>query len=129
MQLNLPEILRQSEGEQLDYKQRITSLEKIARTLCAFANTSGGMLLVGIKDDRTITGVDPEEEKFMLDLAATDYCLPAIPLRYEELEDEEDHIVLVVHVAKSAVKPHSCRNQQGQWQVYLRHNDKSIPRV
>ena len=127
MQLILPEILRQQEGEQLDFKQRISSVEKIAKTICAFANTKGGMLLVGIKDDHTITGIDPEEEKYMLEKAATNYCQPHIPLRFEELEDADNHIVLVVHIDESIEKPHSCRNSQGEWQVYVRQRDQSIP--
>jgi predicted HTH transcriptional regulator len=127
MQLNLSEILRRQEGEQLDYKQRITSLEKIARTICAFANTKGGMLLIGVKDDHTVTGIDPEEEKYMLEQAATTYCKPAVSLTYQELEDEEDRTVLAVTIEESHVKPHSCRNNAGEWQVYVRQRDKSIP--
>lgn len=127
MQLILPELLRLQEGEQLDFKQRISSLEKIAKTICAFANTKGGMLLVGIKDDHTVTGIDPEEEKYMLEQAATNFCEPPIPLRFEEIEDADDQIVLVVHIDESTKKPHSCRNSQGEWQVYVRQGDQSIP--
>lgn len=127
MQNNLPEILRQKEGEQLDFKQRITSKEKIAKTICAFANTRGGLLLIGVKDDRTITGIDPEEEKFMLQQAASEYCQPQVPLNFEELEDEEDRTVLVVQIEESLHKPHRCLNSQGIWQVYVRQRDKSIP--
>ncbi|EMR00949.1 RNA-binding domain-containing protein [Cesiribacter andamanensis] len=127
MQHNLAELLRLHEGEQLDFKQRISSLEKIARTLCAFANTRGGLLLVGVSDDRSICGTDPEEEKYMLEQAATDYCNPPLPLQYQELEDEEGRTVLLVQVQESAHKPHACRNQQGHWQVYVRLQDKSIP--
>ncbi|AHM58953.1 transcriptional regulator [Flammeovirgaceae bacterium 311] len=127
MQLNLSEILRRQEGEQLDYKQRVTSFEKIAKTICAFANTKGGMLLIGIKDDHTVTGVDPEEEKYMLEQAASNYCEPAVPLHYEEMEDEEGRTVLAVQIEESRQKPHSCRNNAGLWQVYVRQKDKSLP--
>lgn len=127
MQLNLPELLLQQEGEKLDFKQRISSAEKIAKTLCAFANTSGGILLVGIKDDRTITGIDPEEEKWVLDQAAHEYCHPPVSLTYEELEDPEGHSILKVSVLESKTKPHSCRSRQGNWQVYVRQRDKSVP--
>ncbi len=127
MQKNLPDLLRQPEGEQLDFKQRISSPEKIAKTICAFANTRGGILLVGIKDDHSITGVDPEEEKFILDQAAQDYCEPPIPLEYEEFEDPEGRVVLHVSILESEAKPHSCRNRLGVWQVYVRQRDKSVP--
>ena len=127
MQKNLPELLRREEGEQLDFKQRINSFEKIARTICAFANTKGGLILVGVKDDRTVTGIDPEEEKYMLEHAAADYCEPQILLSFEELEDDEDRVVLIVQVEESTAKPHRCLNKQGEWQVYVRQRDKSVP--
>lgn len=127
MQHNLPELLRLPEGEHLDFKQRISSAEKIAKTLCAFANTRGGILLIGVKDDHTVTGIDPEEEKYMLEQAAQTFCHPPIQLLFEELEDDEDRTVLHVLVEESQEKPHSCRNQQGEWQVYVRQRDKTIP--
>ena len=40
------------EGEQTqDFKMRIDDAAKIARTLVAFANTDGGRLLIGVKDN------------------------------------------------------------------------------
>ena len=43
---------------------------KIAKTMAAFANDSGGTLLVGVKDNQKVCGVKGEEEAYMLDLAA-----------------------------------------------------------
>ena len=53
-----------SEGEHLkqDFKMRIDDAQKIARSLVAFANTSGGRLLIGVKDNGNVCGVRPEEE-------------------------------------------------------------------
>lgn len=127
MQKSLPELLKQGEGEKLDFKQKITSLHKIAKTIGSFANTLGGIILVGIKDDRSITGIDPEEEKFMLEQAANNYCRPAIPLLFEELEEDDELIVLKVSIEESTQKPHASLNKDGHWQVYLRQGDKSFP--
>lgn len=38
------------EGLQLDYKQQVT--QDIAQTACAFANTSGGHIIVGVDEVR-----------------------------------------------------------------------------
>ncbi len=127
MQQILADLLKQGEGETLDFKQKITSCDKIAKTLCSFANTEGGIILVGVKDDRSITGIDPEEEKYMLEQAAQHYCQPAIPLNFEEIEDEEERIVLKVLVAPSSEKPHASLTKSGEWQVYIRQRDKSLP--
>ena len=127
MQQILADLIKSGESENLDFKQKITSLDKIAKTICSFANTSGGIILVGVKDNRSVTGIDPEEEKFMLEQAASSYCEPSIALDFEEIEWEEDLIVLKVTVAESAVKPHSSMNKAGEWQVYIRQRDKSVP--
>jgi predicted HTH transcriptional regulator len=52
--------IKEGEGQHLDFKQHISSAEKIARTLVAFANSGGGQLLVGVDDQGEIVGVDPE---------------------------------------------------------------------
>ena len=49
---------------------RIDDAAKIARTLVAFANTDGGRLLIGVKDNGAVTGANQEEEYHMIDLAA-----------------------------------------------------------
>lgn len=127
MQQIIADLLKQGEGISLDFKQKITSCDKIAKTLCSFANTLGGIILVGVKDDRTITGIDPEEEKYMLEQAALHYCEPAIQLEYEEIEEDDELIVLKVTVAPSPQKPHASRTKGGDWKVYIRQRDKSLP--
>lgn len=127
MQQSLAELLKQGEGERLDFKQKITSLDKIAKTICSFANTHGGIILVGVKDNRSITGIDPEEEKYMLEQAAHQYCQPLIPLHFEEIEDEDELVVLKVTIEESHHKPHASLNKGGNWQVYIRQRDKSVP--
>ena len=59
-------MLDSGESEFLDFKKEITSVHKIAKTISSFANCNGGKLLIGVNDDRTVCGIIPEEEKFIL---------------------------------------------------------------
>lgn len=127
MQHNITDLLKQGEGESLDFKQKITSCDKIAKTICSFANTSGGIILVGVTDRRTLVGIDPEEEKYMLEQAAQHYCHPPVLLNFEEIEEEEEMVILKVSIAESLQKPHASLTKSGQWQVYIRQRDKSVP--
>lgn len=52
----------------------------IARSLSAFANTEGGRLLIGVKDNGKIAGVRSDEEIYMIEAAATMYCKPKVEL-------------------------------------------------
>lgn len=51
-------LIQQSEGYNIEYKQSFPSkLSELATELCAFANASGGILLVGISDKQQVLGV------------------------------------------------------------------------
>jgi predicted HTH transcriptional regulator len=69
-------LLKEEEGLKLEYKQQISSQEKIAKTLSAMSNTAGGMILIGISDQRKIIGIDPEEERYMIAAANEHYFVP-----------------------------------------------------
>lgn len=113
------------EGLHLDFKQRIDSARKIARTLSAFANTEGGSLLIGVKDNGRICGVDPEQEYYMVELAATRYVEPAVEFS-TTLHEWEGKQVLEVQVPASPEKrPFYAKEEDGTLRAYVRVGDKS----
>ena len=71
-------LIAEGEHQQQDFKFEISDARKIAKTLSAFANTDGGRLLIGVKDNGRIAGVRSEEEKYMIEAAAQLYCIPEI---------------------------------------------------
>ena len=77
------DMIREGENEFLDFKHSIGDSKKIARSLVAFANTNGGKLLVGVKDNGTISGIATDEEYYMVEAAATLYCRPEIKFSTE----------------------------------------------
>jgi predicted HTH transcriptional regulator len=119
-------LILQGEGVNLDFKKTITSYEKIAKTLVAFANNKGGRLLVGVADDGAIKGVkSEEEEKFMLTKAGHFYCKPALDPLFQEVYID-DKIVLVAEIEESDTKPHYSLGEDNKWWVYIRVKDKSL---
>ena len=65
----IQQLVAQGEHVQQDFKFAITDARKIARSISAFANTEGGRLLVGVKDNGKIAGVRSEEEIYMIEAA------------------------------------------------------------
>ena len=109
----------------LDYKQEITSAHKIAKTMVSFANHKGGTLLIGVRDNRTIAGIRTEDERYMLDLAASFYCKPEIILDIIE-HQIGGKIVLECIVPEGEEKPCYAKGEDEKWWVYIRNKDKSL---
>ncbi|RIJ41691.1 AlbA family DNA-binding domain-containing protein [Pontibacter oryzae] len=121
----LQRLITYGENDKVDFKQRVTKPDKIARTIVSFANTRGGIILVGVKDNGYVCGVDPEEEKHTIQLAADFYCNPPVPISYEEVE-QEDRTVLKVIIPESSRKPHFAKLKEDDWRGYVRVNDTSV---
>ena len=125
MHKHLRNLLENGEDDRLDYKQSITSAQKIAKTMSAFANHKGGRLLVGVRDNRTIAGVRSEDEKYMLDLAVKFYCKPIIDLEITEWT-LGSKIILECVIPEGEDKPYYAKGDDDKWWAYVRVKDKSL---
>lgn len=121
----LHKLIAEGEHVQQDFKYAINDSRKIARSLAAFANTRGGRLLVGVKDNGRIAGVSSDEEFYMVDAAATRFCRP--PVHFESLEHVIDgKTVVEIIVPKSERKPHKAPTKDGKYKVYVRVEDQNL---
>jgi predicted HTH transcriptional regulator len=121
----LKDLIAQGEHQQQDFKLRIEDQKKIARTLCAFANTDGGRILVGLKDNGKVMGIDPNEQFFMVEGAANQFCKPPVVFRSTVIQDDYKY-VLSVEIEISVLKPHKAIDEKGEWRSYVRAQDKTL---
>lgn len=114
------------EGEHLhqDFKYCVNDSKKIAKSLVAFANTDGGRLLLGVKDNGKIAGVRTDEEFYMIESAATIYSKPPVKFSTRQWL-AEGKTVLEIQVEPSEKKPHYVKDETGKWIAYLRVNDEN----
>lgn len=121
----IQKLISKGEHQQLDFKFEIADSRKIAKTFVAFANTDGGRLLIGVKDNGNIAGVRSEEEKYMAEAAATMYCSPNVHFEYKEWIIDGKK-VLEVYIPLGLDKPYYAHNEEDKWRVYIRVNDQNI---
>ena len=125
-------LIEKGESGKVEFKQRFSSFEKIAKEFIAFANTKGGVVIFGIDDDGSVYGVESEKgEANLVKETAEKYCEPPIKIGIEFIELFGKEIV-VVKVYESENKPHRVQDYQTKLdlnsaEIYIRVNDKSVP--
>ena len=119
------DLIREGENEFLDFKHSITDSRKIARSLVAFANTHGGRLLVGVRDNGSISGITSDEEFYMVEAAAHLYCRPEIRFSTESW-NIKGKTVLEITIPKSIQETYYARDKDNKWKVYIRVKDQNL---
>ncbi|MFO7939623.1 MAG: putative DNA binding domain-containing protein [Bacteroidales bacterium] len=125
MSRHIQTLIREGEHQQLDFKHSVNDARKIARSLAAFANTDGGTLLIGVRDNGTIAGVASDEEIYMIESAAHLFCKPALP--FEAIPwNMGGKTVVEVKVHKSVNVLYSAPTKEGSYKVYVRVDDNNF---
>ena len=116
-----------SEGEhqQQDFKYRGADAVKLARSVSAFANTDGGRLLIGVRDDGHLSGVRSEEEIYMMHQAAYRYCRPEASIKFDTYH-VDGRTIVVATVPRSERRPVYALDDEGQRRAYIRIADENI---
>lgn len=110
-------LIAEGEHQQQDFKFEISDARKIAKTLSAFANTDGGKLLIGVKDNGKIAGVRSDEEQYMIEAAAELYCSPEVNYIMQTYL-VEGRSVLVVQIEESDRKPVYAKDEtENTWPI------------
>ena len=115
-----------AEGEHLhqDFKYFLSDARKIARSVAAFANTDGGRLLIGVKDNGKIVGIKNDEDIHLIEAAAQVFCKPEVD--YEpRIWEYGTRRVLEVWIAPSPHAPHTAPDENGRPTVYIRKADEN----
>ena len=121
----LNRLIAQGEHQQQDFKYEISDVRKIARTLSAFANTEGGRLLIGVKDNGKIAGVRSDEEIYMVEAAAALYCVPPVAC-HMSVHRVEGRGVVVAEVEPSVQRPVRARLDDDSLCAFMRIADENI---
>ena len=121
----IQKLVAEGEHDHQDFKFEISDARKIARSISAFANTGGGRLLVGVKDNGKIAGIRSEEEIYMIEAAAQMYCKPQVEIDTHTYV-AEGRTVLEIRIEEACNKPIYAIDEQNKPKAYLRIKDENI---
>jgi hypothetical protein len=120
--------IRAGESEYLEFKQRFGSETAIAKTLVAFANGDGGILLIGVRETPVgveVTGLtEPEVAETLERLRNLAGGLLATPIPVGTIEIEDRTIV---YASVNALPPHLKPATTATGEAYVRHGAADIP--
>jgi ATP-dependent DNA helicase RecG len=118
---SLAEMLAQHEGKTLEFKRDVSAPENLLKTMVAFANGAGGVILIGVEDrTRRVLGIpDPTKTEELLANLVSDCIEPRLVPDVQIVPWRRSY-VLAVHVFASSSRPHFLKRQGRERGVYLR---------
>jgi len=119
--MDIHTLLQRHEGKTLEFKRDLSSPRNVLRTIVAFANSSGGVLLIGVEDQtRYVRGVaDPlNVQERLANIVTTGISPPLMPA-IEMLPWRETGVV-AVEVFQSYLRPHFVLKEGRDAGVYVR---------
>ena len=125
MESYLRKLIEEGENQHLDFKYCVSDSRKIARTLVAFSNTDGGRLLIGVRDNGSIAGIQSDEEIYMVDTAAQIFCRPEITYSIKQ-HTSGIKTFLEVEVSRGNKRPYQAKDETGRWVAYFRNDDQNL---
>ena len=125
----LKKLVNAGEGKHIEFKKKIHHIDRLLREIVAFSNADGGTLLVGVQDNKLITGVkDTNEVISVLEKAINDLIKPKIRYNFRVVPVTHNRNVVSLSVRSSRRKPHYLLpvTNSDKRMAYYRFGDKSI---
>ncbi len=119
--MNIEEMLQKQESSTLEFKENVRSDDKILATIIAFANSSGGKIIIGVNDKtHYVVGVDvPHKVCEILASKIHDSIEPRILPNIEVLPFRNTHLVCI-EIYPSSLRPHFLRSKGQEKSTYIR---------
>lgn len=122
---NLIEKLAQGKHATQDFIAGGNHSSKIAKILVSFANSNGGTLFIGVKDNGKIQGVNPDEELKEIQEIIKENCQPFIQFK-SNVWKENMRLVLEIEVEPNFKRFVKAKDELGAWDYYIRQGDEVV---
>ncbi|KPJ89807.1 MAG: hypothetical protein AMS17_00325 [Spirochaetes bacterium DG_61] len=121
----LEEIVALGEGYKAEFKSTLPSVPSIAKSICAFTNTKGGNLFIGINDASIPVGVIDKEFELKRLEKALELIIPNPEVSVKVVNFKNSEIILI-EVIEGKNKPYFVKNDQTTT-AFVRTGDVNLP--
>lgn len=111
--MNINALIAQGENQSLEFKSAQVHSESLAKEMVAFANSEGGLILLGVEDNGVISGLPVAEKNFEEWVAniARQNVVPGLDVSIDRAE-LDGKAILVIDIPKGRDKPYQTRQNQ-----------------
>ncbi|UZJ40815.1 putative DNA binding domain-containing protein [Prosthecochloris sp. SCSIO W1101] len=105
--------IRYGEDSRRQFKADVRNAESLASEMAAFANTNGGIILIGVADDGSVPGLSQKDVARINQLvsnAASQMVRSALTVQTENMAFDDGRVVIVLSVPKGLDKPYFDKN-------------------
>ncbi len=107
----IKQIINQGESSSVEFKSGDVHSESLAKEIVGLANTQGGVILVGIEDNKEVTGIHHKNFEEFIHNISRNNVIPAIALKYSEII-LDDKKIGIIDVPKGVDKPYQTNKNQ-----------------
>lgn len=120
LKAELLEVIANGENSGVEFKRDDIRPETLAKEIAVMANLRGGVVLLGVEDDGTISGIQRDDlETWVMDTVFGRYVHPMLLPFYEVVTLEGGKRVAAVSISMGATKPYVLRHN-GREDIYVR---------
>ncbi len=120
----LEELITLGEGYKTEFKETLPSPEAVARTICAFSNTKGGNLFVGLTRTGIPVGILNEDEELTKLEEAIPMIIPRPDISVSAVRFKKTGL-LIINVPEGEKKPYYLKNEKGL-KSYIRVGELNV---
>ena len=115
-------LISKGESSKLEFKKDDNFRpDVVAREIVAFANMNGGQILIGVDDNRDISGIQSFTQEWLMDTIIGRYVEPQIIPDFEIIEIDKKKVA-VITIPTGIAKPYVL-NHNDRKDIYLRYGN------
>lgn len=104
------DFVRQGEGQTIEFKEKTIDAKSFAKEMVSFANTNDGFIFLGVRDDKSIVGIDwtTKKDEWVINVGSNNCHPPVIPI-IDKVKINGKQVV-VLTVLEGQLKPYKAGN-------------------